>query len=116
MAAEKSFENQVKKIIDDHGGWYIKYWAGASYTKTGIPDILACIDGDFYGIEIKAERGRPTLIQLVKLRQIREAGGIGLLLYPKHKDGFKAFINKFDADWYKENITLQQEWFKKLNV
>lgn len=117
MAAEKNFENKVKQFIDSVDGWYIKYWAGAKYTKDGIPDILACIKGRFYGIEIKASNGRPKLLQLVMLKKIRAAGGIGILLYPKDFSAFKALINRSEAgiEWYNENIKNQDEWFKKLS-
>lgn len=116
MAAEKNFENKVKKYLSDHGYWYIKYWAGAQFTKEGIPDILACIDGKFFAIEIKAANGKPTIIQLVNLRKIRQAGGIGILLYPKDFEQFKAYIEKdlHTVDWYYKNIKMQEEWYQKL--
>lgn len=116
MAEEKNFENKVKQFLDDLGCWYIKYWAGAKYTKEGIPDILACIKGKFYGIEIKAPNGRPKLLQLVKLKKIRAAEGIGVLLYPKDFSGFKALVDGSEAGfkWYHENIKFQDEWFNKL--
>lgn len=110
MAQEKNFENKVKAWLKDSGAWFIKYWAGTPYTKEGIPDILACINGVFYGIEIKAPNGKPTVIQLVTLCKIREAGGKGILLYPKDWSGF---ISN-DEDWYRENIQLQERWYKKL--
>ena len=116
MAREKDFENKVKDYLKYIGAWYLKYWAGADYTKEGIPDILACIDGKFYGIEIKAEKGRPKLIQLVKLRQIRRSGGIGVLLYPKDFDGFIALTQGVDNGWYAANIFEQDEWYQKLNI
>ena len=40
MAAEKNFENRVKKYLDEYGCWWLKYWGGAAYTKSGIPDLL----------------------------------------------------------------------------
>ena len=116
MAEEKNFENKVKAYLYGIGSWYIKYWAGAKYTKEGIPDILACIKGKFYGMEIKASNGRPKLLQLVKLKKIRAAGGIGVLLYPKDFPGFKALVDESEAGfkWYRENIKVQEEWFDKL--
>ena len=118
MAKEKIFENKVKSFITSEEGWFIKYWAGSSFTKTGIPDILACINGRFYGIEVKAENGKPSLLQLINLRKIRDAGGIALLLYPQ--DLYHGFWNLVHEDvfgdkWYAYNIKLQEEWFKKLN-
>lgn len=116
MAAEKAFENKVKKYLEESGAWYVKYWAGACYTKEGIPDILACIYGRFCGIEIKAPNGRPTLIQLATLRKIREAGGYGILLYPKDFENFKVFAEHGNVRWYHDNIVEQGKWFDKLNT
>lgn len=114
MAEEKSFENKVKNYLDSIGAWYVKYWAGAKFTKEGIPDILACIAGRFYGIEVKAANGKPSLIQLVTLRKIRASGGIGVLLYPKDFDDFKSFIRTGEQTWYQANIAMQTRWFQKL--
>ena len=52
MAAEKNFENRVKKYLDEYGCWWLKYWGGAAYTKSGIPDLLVSSDGCFLGIEV----------------------------------------------------------------
>ena len=115
MAAEKNFENKIKSYLKDHGAWFLKYWAGPKgFTKEGIPDILACINGKFFAIEIKAENGKPSVIQLVTLRKIRQAGGYGILLYPKDWDGFTSFLRTYKNDWYYDNIKLQDEWFVKL--
>jgi hypothetical protein len=35
----------------------VKYWAGNQFTVNGIPDILACINGQFHGIELKTNTG-----------------------------------------------------------
>ena len=59
MAAEKNFENRVKKYLDEYGCWWLKYWGGAAYTKSGIPDLLVSSDGCFLGIEVKADNGEP---------------------------------------------------------
>ena len=58
MAAEKNFENKIKHHLTEIGAWFIKYWAGAEYTKSGIPDILVCLNGIFLGIEVKAPKGK----------------------------------------------------------
>ena len=118
MPEESSFDKKVESFIESQGGWFIKYWAGPKFTKEGIPDILACIHGRFYGIEDKAHNGKPKLLQLVNLRKIREAGGVGILLYPKDFGYFKEFVMTNGVsfkDWYKDNIRLQDEWFEKLN-
>lgn len=115
MAEEKLFENKVKDYLRSEGAWFVKYWAGTRFTKEGIPDILACYKGRFVAIETKASNGAPTLLQLVNLKKIRKAYGIGVLLYPNDFNAFKSFLNGVKSDWYKENIELQQKWFERLN-
>jgi len=117
MAEESNFDKKVEDYISSKGGWFIKYWAGSKFTKEGIPDILACINGKFYGIEDKAHNGKPKLLQLVNLRKIREAGGVGVLLYPKDFNNFKMYVEGDSQmnSWYRDNIQIQKEWFDRLN-
>lgn len=128
MAREKALDNKVLSFLKEQNAWVIKYWAGAKYTKEGVPDILACINGKFFGIEDKAENGRPKMLQLKNLQWIREAGGYGILLYPKDFESFKMFVINSKTDpldndqysylaeqWYLQNIELQKEWYDKLN-
>lgn len=106
MAAEKNFENKIKKFLKDKGCWFLKYWAGAEYTKSGIPDILACVNGCFVGVEVKAPNGKASELQLYNLRKIHEAGGYAFLLYPKQWDDFKTFIDKLCAG----NIVFEEDY------
>lgn len=94
MAEEKNFENRVKQFLKDKHCWVLKYWGGAAYTKSGIPDLLVCCCGQFIGVELKASNGKPSELQLYNLRQIEAAGGFGCLLYPKDFDSFKQFIEQ----------------------
>lgn len=116
MSKEKALDNKVLNYLNEIGAWGIKYWAGAKYTKKGIPDILVCIKGHFFGIEDKKEDGKPTLLQLKNLEWIRNAGGYGILLYPDDFENFKNFVERDFAEttWYKKNIELQNNWQIKL--
>lgn len=69
----------------------MKYFAN-SFTKAGIPDILACVNGYFVGVEVKAQNGRPSELQLHNIKKIREAGGFAMVLYPSGFEKFKQFI------------------------
>lgn len=92
MAQEKRFENAVKDLLKSYGCWFLKYWGGGEFTKAGVPDILACVNGKFLGIEVKAPNGKPSELQLYNLRKIDEAGGYGILLYPKDFTLFRRLI------------------------
>lgn len=91
MAKEKAFENKIKKFLNDNGCWVVKFFAN-SYTKRGIPDLLACVNGYFVAIEVKAENGTPSDLQEYNVRKINEAGGIAMILYPKNFGDFKDLI------------------------
>jgi len=88
MAEEKKFENKVKKFLTEQGCWVLKYWSGAAYTKSGIPDLLVCCNGYFLAVELKSSTGKPSDLQKYHIREIRKAGGIAFVLYP---DGFEEF-------------------------
>lgn len=92
MASEKNFENKIKAFLKEQGAWFIKYWAGGQFTKTGIPDILACINGYFVAIEVKGPHGKPSELQMYNIDKIREAGGYAFVLYPSAFDDFKTFV------------------------
>lgn len=53
---------------------------GGMYGTAGIPDIIACIDGKFYGFEVKTDIGKPTKLQEFTIRKINKAGGIAVVV------------------------------------
>lgn len=91
MAQEKRFENRIKKLLDESGAYHVKYF-GCGFTQAGVPDLLACIQGRFVGIEVKADNGRPSPLQIHNLKQIQASGGIGVLVYPKDYEALKRLI------------------------
>lgn len=93
MANEKNFENKIKKYLKDNGCWHVKFFANGM-TKVGVPDILACVNGLFVAIEVKASNGKPSELQLWNIEKIRQSGGIAIVLYPKHWEEFKTLICK----------------------
>ncbi len=92
MAQEKTFENKIKKYLEAQGCYFVKFFANRM-TKVGVPDILACINGYFVAIEVKAQNGRPSDLQLWNREKIREAGGISVIVYPDQWEDLKLLIN-----------------------
>lgn len=86
---ESSFQKKVIAFLKSKNVWYVKYWAGSQYTKKGVPDILACIDGKFHGIELKTDVGQPTKLQLYNIRKIKDSGGEAYILRPKDFEDWK---------------------------
>jgi hypothetical protein len=54
---------------------------GGMYGTAGIPDIIACINGRFFGFEVKTEGGKPTKLQASTIRKILAAGGTALVVH-----------------------------------
>ena len=112
MGPEKQFENKIKDHIRKAGGFCYKYWGGSAqngkvFTVKGLPDIMGCIRGRFIGIEVKAEHGKPSDIQIQRLQEIRDAGGVGIIAYPREEDLVIWMIHRLSAG---QDVTdLQRE-------
>ncbi|QKH47890.1 VRR-NUC domain-containing protein [Abiotrophia defectiva] len=79
MLPEKKVENEIKKYLDHIGAYHIKIH-GSAFMPAGTPDILACVKGVFVGIEVKKPKGgRVSDLQKLKIKQIEQAGGIGIV-------------------------------------
>jgi Holliday junction resolvase len=83
----------------------VKFFAN-SFTKSGIPDILACVNGYFVGIEVKAQNGKPSELQLYNVQKIREAGGFAIILYPSAFSKFKEFIIDLKKDTFNRDMEV----------
>jgi hypothetical protein len=67
-------KQKIKKYLASIPMWYfMPYMAGRG--KAGVPDIIACLNGKFIGIEVKRPGKFPTPIQCGVLQRIRLAGG-----------------------------------------
>lgn len=44
-------------------------------------------------IEVKAQTGKPSELQMAKIREIREAGGFAYVVYPSGRERLKAIID-----------------------
>ena len=104
MASEKQFENKIKRYLKERGCYRVKYH-GNYYSENGTPDILVCVppEGRFLAIEVKAQNGKPSELQLVKINDIRKAGGFAYVVYPSGWNRLKdiidgLLINKFNRE------------------
>lgn len=49
--------------------------------QAGLPDLIACHDGKFIGIEVKMPGNKPSPIQIRVHQKIRKAGGEVIVAY-----------------------------------
>jgi Holliday junction resolvase len=60
---EGKVKDAVVKVLKDEGVYYF-FPMTHGMGRSGVPDIIACVDGRFVGIECKADGGRPTELQI----------------------------------------------------
>jgi hypothetical protein len=89
---EKKVKDAIKKILNAHGAYYFSPVTGG-FGTSGVPDIVACVNGIFFGIETKAGKGKPTALQEKNLISIMNTGGIAVLVNEHGVEDFKAFMD-----------------------
>ncbi len=77
---EKDIVKAIMKYLKTVPGCFAWKEHGGMYGTAGIPDIIACVDGRFYGFEVKTETGKPTKLQEATIRKILKAGGTALIV------------------------------------
>ena len=85
----KTPEKKVKELVTRHLkklGCYYFYPVTGGYGSSGVPDIVGCYNGVFFGIECKAGNNKPTALQLSNLEAIRKAGGIAVVVNEENID------------------------------
>jgi hypothetical protein len=88
MTPEGKVKNKVKKILDALGVYY--FFPGTyGYGRSGIPDIICCVNGWFVAIECKAGRGKATALQERELHRIKGAGGKAVTINEENINGLK---------------------------
>jgi Holliday junction resolvase len=80
MKNEGQLTSQIKNYLVSKG-CYVEKIFGGGYQASGIPDLIACYKGIFIAIEVKSPtgKGRASDIQKLKIRRIRECGGIAFI-------------------------------------
>lgn len=76
---EAAIVASILSALRARGAWCVKIHGGM-YQSAGIPDIIGVSDGRFFGLEVKRPGGKATQLQLLTIRRIREAGGIGAVV------------------------------------
>lgn len=91
MTPEGKVKDKVKKILKELNAYYVMPATGG-YGSSGAPDILVCYDGRFFGIECKAGDNQPTALQMKHLTDIRNAGGLSMVVNESNIDDLKEML------------------------
>lgn len=95
MTPEGKVKKQVTEMLKKYSIWYF-FPGNNGFGKSGIPDIIAIVAGDFVGIEAKADKTKkPTELQTICGKQIQAAGGYWFLVYD---EGTCTVLERFIQD------------------
>ena len=76
---EAKVKAKVKNLLARYKVYFFMP-ATHGYGSSGVPDIVACMQGKFIGIEVKANGGVPTALQMKNLMSIVDNKGISLII------------------------------------
>lgn len=70
---EKTIQNKIIERLKNIGAWVMKTQGGVAGTPIGTPDIIACVNGKFWAIEVKKVGGKLSLEQANQLTKLAKA-------------------------------------------
>jgi Holliday junction resolvase len=106
-------EAKVKKVVVKHlksMGAYYFYPVTGGYGGSGVPDIVACYDGKFFGIECKAGKNKPTPLQEKNLRDIRKAGGVAVVINEDNMNRVELILKDLPYDPDQLTFDFGDDW------
>ena len=95
MKPEAKVKKQVKKILDDIGAYHFSPMSGG-FGRSGVPDIIACYKGRFIGIECKAGKNEPTLLQKHNIKEIQRNQGLAIVVNEDNIEALLALVKEIE--------------------
>ena len=93
MTPEKKVKQKVVAILKKFGAYYF-YPVMSGYGNSGVPDIVACYQGRFIGIECKAGKNVPTTLQQRNLDAIEKTKGIAIVVNESTIESIEKILTK----------------------
>lgn len=87
----------VVRTLRDEGAYYF-FPATHGFGRSGIPDVVACVNGFFLAIECKAGKNKPTALQVRELERIRYSGGVAVVVNEENWDTLPSLIRTLKND------------------
>ena len=90
---EAKVKASVTKVLREEGVYYF-FPATHGYGRSGVPDIVCCVDGIFLAIECKAGSNKPTALQERNMQQIRDNGGIAIVVNEENLNDVQEILSQ----------------------
>jgi Holliday junction resolvase len=101
---EKVVKDKVVAVLKMEEVYYF-FPATHGYGRSGVPDIIACVNGHFLGIECKANGGKPTALQTREIERIRACGGAAIVVDETNWHRVSDVVREL-----KTTVIIDKEW------
>ena len=79
---ESTLVDKIRKALNAMPGVKAVKVHGSQYMRAGTPDILGCMDGQMFALEVKRdEKGKPTALQMQQLKEWSVAGAVTAVVW-----------------------------------
>lgn len=85
VTPEGKVKAKVVKLLKQYNVYYF-FPPANGYGRSGIPDIVCCVNGKFVAIECKAGDNKPTELQNLEITKIRNAKGVAAVINENNID------------------------------
>ena len=97
MTPEAKVKASVVKLLKKYEVYYF-FPATHGFGRSGVPDIICCLGGNFLAIECKAGNNKPTALQEREMQRIRNAKGDAFLINEDNIAMLEAHLQGEDYD------------------
>ena len=97
MTPEAKVKASVVKLLKKYEVYYF-FPATHGFGRSGVPDIICCMNGIFVAIECKAGKGKTTALQDRELKRIKENKGIAFVVNEENIYILEAYLRGEDDD------------------
>jgi Holliday junction resolvase len=87
---------KVKAVLESEGVYFFMPPANG-FGRSGIPDIVACVNGLFLAIECKAGGNKPTALQIREIETIRRNNGVAVVVDETNWDMVRELVRRLKA-------------------
>ena len=95
MTPEAKVKKKVVEQLKVLGAYYF-YPVTGGYGRSGVPDIVGCYKGKFFGFECKSGKNKPTALQHKNLTDIDVAGGISCVINEENMNNVREVLKVED--------------------
>lgn len=99
---ESKVKAAVVKLLKQYGVYYF-FPATHGYGRSGVPDIICCVNGKFLAIECKAGDGKTTALQDKEINAIRTAKGVAAVARETNLYMIEHILKELTGGQYEKN-------------